>query len=351
MMPLAFYAPLKPPEHPVPSGDRAMARALIHALEHTGATVDLPCDIRSRDGVGDAEVQDRIIQKAQMALPDVIAQGRRSGWRAWITYHNYYKAPDLIGPTAAATLGIPYLLIEATRARKRLGGPWDRFAKAAEAASDVANVVFYFTHRDHEALAAYATGGQALHHLAPFLPQTNLPPVANGKGLLAVGMMRVAAKLDSYELIAKTLADLPSDTTLKIAGDGPARAQVEALMAPFGNRVAFLGECDPAALADAYASAGALIWPGVDEAFGMVYLEAQAHGLPVIAQDRAGVRDVLYPRAGGYPTVAEGAAGLAALAKKPQPVAHDIRQFISDHHLLPAAAQTLAAGLAQAGVR
>ena len=349
MMRLAFYAPLKPPAHPVPSGDRAMARALIRALEHTGALVDIPCDLRSRDGTGDAAVQDRIIQKALAILPDVIAKGRNAGWRAWITYHNYYKAPDLIGPAAAAALGIPYLLVEATRARTRLGGPWDRFAKSAEAASDAADGIFYFTRRDHEALAAYAPDGQNLHHLKPFLPRSDLPPVAQGSGLLAVGMMRVAAKLGSYQLIAQTLSLLPPDTTLKIVGDGPARAQVEALMAPFGDRVAFLGECDHAGLATAYAASGALVWPGVDEAFGMVYLEAQAHGLPVIAQDRPGVRDVLYPRVGGYPAVADGSAGLAALAENPGPDAHDIRQFISDRHLLPAAARALADGLAQAG--
>ena len=31
-MRLAFYAPLKPPDHPVPSGDRRMAQLLMAAL-------------------------------------------------------------------------------------------------------------------------------------------------------------------------------------------------------------------------------------------------------------------------------------------------------------------------------
>lgn len=347
-MRLAFYAPLKPPTHPVPSGDRAMARALLLALSHMGAQVDVAADLRSRDGAGDGMVQTRLMDQAKDLLPDIIGQGRRAGWQAWISYHNYYKAPDLIGAQAARALGIPYLLIEATRARKRLGGPWDAFARAAEAASDAAQVIFYLTGHDRSALAKHAPHGQTLCHLAPFLPFTDLPEQARGTHLLAVGMMRVEAKLPSYALIADTLALLPPQTQLEIAGDGPARAQVEALMAPFGARVRFLGALAPEDLAQAYGRAGALIWPGVDEAFGMVYLEAQAHGLSVLAQDRPGVRDVLYPRT--YPSIAEGAAGLAALAGAQPPDRQDIRAHIRAHHLMPAAAETLRAGLAQAGV-
>lgn len=348
-MRLAFYAPLKPPAHPVPSGDRAMARALMTALLDMGAQVDLAATLRSRDGVGNAQVQASIMDAAAALVPDITAQGRRAGWQAWITYHSYYKAPDLIGPQVARALGIPYLLVEATRARKRLGGPWDAFARAAEAACDAADVVFYLTQRDHSALAAYAPPPQQHVHLRPFLPRSTLPAPARGSHLLAVGMMRAAAKLPSYQLIAQTLALLPDTTHLEIAGDGPARAQVAAAVAPMGARVRFLGALTPAALAQAYSRAGALIWPGVDEAFGMTYLEAQAHGLPVIAQDRPGVRDVLFPRA--YPAVETGAAGLAAFARQTPPAQDAIRAHIRTHHLLPAATATLRAGLVQAGVQ
>lgn len=346
-MRLAFYAPLKPPTHPVPSGDRTMGRALIAALEYSGAQVDLASELTSRDAKGCAETQVQMIVRADAALPEIIAKGRAAGWQAWITYHNYYKAPDLLGPAAAAALGIPYLLVEATRARKRLGGPWDLFAQRAEAASDAADVIFYLTGHDHEALAAYAPENQNLLHLRPFLPQEELPEPAGGTSLLAVGMMRAAAKRASYSLIAETMALLPTETQLVIAGDGPDRPAIEAMMAPFGPRVTFLGALDVAGLDRAYQSAGALIWPGVDEAFGMVYLEAQAHGLPVIAQDRNGVRDVLYPNT--YPSIADGAAGLAALARRTPPASSEIRAHITRHHLLPSAADTLRGGLALVG--
>ena len=52
-MRIAFYAPLKPPTHPVPSGDRRMARLLMAALSRANHRVDVASRFRSRDGAGD----------------------------------------------------------------------------------------------------------------------------------------------------------------------------------------------------------------------------------------------------------------------------------------------------------
>ena len=35
-VPVAFYAPMKAPDHPAPSGDRTMARLLLKALVKAG---------------------------------------------------------------------------------------------------------------------------------------------------------------------------------------------------------------------------------------------------------------------------------------------------------------------------
>ena len=355
-MKIAFYAPLKPPDDPVPSGDRTMARAIIAALEHAGAQVDLTSRLRSRDGVGDGDAQARIMRQADAEQARLITAGQHAGWLAWVTYHSYYKAPDLLGPRVAQALNIPYLQIEATRARKRLTGPWARYAQAAEDACDAAAVIFYLTHQDGEALHRDAPRGQHLIHLPPFLARDDLPLIAGDGPMLSVGMMRAADKLASYQIIAETLALLP-DTPwhLNIVGDGPARPQVEHLMAPFGDAVTFLGQLDQADLTQAYQTSSLLFWPGVNEAFGLAYLEAQAHGLPVIAQDRPGVRDVLAP--GSYPTPEQGAQGLAAqistLLFDPQArrlAGANARSHVARHHLLPAAAKTLIAGLETVGV-
>jgi glycosyltransferase involved in cell wall biosynthesis len=356
-MRLAFYAPLKAPDHPTPSGDRAMARALIAALEYGGATVTLASPLRTRDGGGDAGLQTQLLDQAQGEITRLCGVGQTEGWQAWVTYHNYYKAPDLIGPSVARHLGIPYLLIEASRARKRLTGPWARFAQAAEIASDAADVIYYFTHRDAETLERDRAGTQQLIHLPPFLMRDSVDDAAVPDGpMLAVGMLREGDKLASYQIIAETLAQLPDiDWSLRIAGDGAARAHVEALMAPFGTSVQFLGQLDADELIDVYRTSSLLFWPGVNEAFGLAYLEGQAAGLPVVAQDRPGVRDVLAP--GDYPDPVEGVLPLATrlqqLLNDPalrHRLGHAAQAHVAAHHLLSAASATLFSGLAKCGV-
>ncbi|MBB3995252.1 glycosyltransferase involved in cell wall biosynthesis [Sulfitobacter undariae] len=335
-----------------------MARALILALEHAGHSPIIASTLRSRDGKGNAQRQQEIITQAKAALPDLITRGRAEGWRAWVTYHTYYKAPDLIGGPVAQALGIPYLQIEATRAAKRLTGPWAQFAKAAEQACDMADVMFYLTARDAQALRENALPTQELIHLPPFLTRDTLPdtPFSPNGPILSVGMMREGDKLASYQIIAETLKQMPTDAwRLEIAGDGPARAKVAALMAPFGDKVTFLGELKDADLSAAYARAALLFWPGVNEAFGYVYLEAQAAGLPVVAQNRPGVCEVLAP--GQYPSESDGPS---ALASRVSELLNDTdlrrvegraaRAYIAKHHMLLAAVAVLKDGLSRVGV-
>tara|TARA_R110000787_G_scaffold92517_5_gene194454 strand:- start:9407 stop:10483 length:1077 start_codon:yes stop_codon:yes gene_type:complete len=356
-MQLAFYAPLKDPGHPVPSGERTMARSLIAALEWGGATVTLASTLRSRDGVGDRHVQRLVLDQAQTEISRLVPQGRLEGWQAWVTYHNYYKAPDLIGPQVAQRLGIPYLLIETSRARSRLTGPWSQFAEAAERASDAANVIFYLTQHDAEAIERDRPDAQHLIHLPPFLAHETLPAPSSGDGpMLAAGMLRHGDKFESYKIIAETLATLPPHGwSLNIAGDGPARPEVEALMSAFGPAVTFLGQLDRTSMARAYRDASLFFWPGVNEAFGLVYLEAQASGLPVVAQNRPGVCDVLARAAPSAPH--QGVAPLAAQitelltdTRLRTRRSAEARRHIAAHHLLPTAARTLQAGLAACGV-
>jgi glycosyltransferase involved in cell wall biosynthesis len=353
---VAFYAPLKSPDHPVPSGDRQMARGLMQALElATGGPVDLMSDLRSHEARGDPERQAALMEQARAEVARLTQDMASGGYDLWVTYHNYYKAPDLIGPKVCAALGLPYVLIESTRARKRLTGPWAEFAAQAEAASDAADVIFYLTQHDRDTLERDRPDGQELIHLRPFLARTDLPAqsdVTVSKTILSAGMMRRGDKLSSYQIIAETLP-LMAQTgwTLSIAGDGPARSEVEALFAPFGRQVRFLGQLGPDALQAAYAEAALFFWPGVNEAFGMVYLEAQAAGLPVVAQDRPGVRDVVAGPAGPPPE--NGPQALAhhmdRLLKDPdarRTTGQAGRDRIAENHLLGAAADQLNSGIA-----
>jgi glycosyltransferase involved in cell wall biosynthesis len=66
---------------------------------------------------------------------------------------------------------------------------------------------------------------------------------------------------------------------------------------------------DSDTLANLYRQASLLFWPGVNEAFGLTYLEAQAAGVPVVAQNRPGVCDVTH---GTHPRPHEGTMPLVA---------------------------------------
>ena len=78
---------------------------------------------------------------------------------------------------------------------------------------------------------------------------------------------------------------------LVVAGDGPAREQCQA-RAP--TNAEFIGRVSDDELARLYASCRALIYPQ-EEDFGIVAVEAQAAGRPVIAFGRGGARDTVVP--------------------------------------------------------
>jgi glycosyltransferase involved in cell wall biosynthesis len=89
---------------------------------------------------------------------------------------------------------------------------------------------------------------------------------------------------------------------LKIAGDGPLGRFLQGRAKP---NIEFLGWVDDARLAELYANCQALIFPG-EEDFGIVPLEAQASGRPVIALNRGGLLETVVgldgPSPAGPPT-------------------------------------------------
>jgi len=312
--PLAFYAPMKPPDHPVASGDRRMARSLMAALERAGFPVEIAARLRSYDRTGDPDRQHRLATlgayKAERLLRRYVeAPAARPG--AWLTYHVYHKSPDWLGPVVAPSLGIPYLIVEASFAPKQAGGPWAFGHRGAAHAIRTADVVLAMTAVDADGLEALIAPPAELWRLPPFLDPAPFQAARNDRArhraslaqrfgldprlpwLLAVAMMRDDAKLQSYRLLAQALAEVEAGWQLVIAGDGPARAEVEAAFAPIGPRVHLIGAIDENALPGVYAASDLYVWPAVREAYGLAMLEAQASGLPVVAGAEGGVAEVL----------------------------------------------------------
>lgn len=302
-MKIAFYAPMKPPTDPKPSGDRQMARLLMKALTMAGHKVTLASSLRSRDGKGDPHQQEIIRNRAQRRAVKLIESWRQHPAQRpdlWFTYHLYYKAPDWIGPMVADALAIPYVVAEASLAPKRADGPWALNYQGAVRAVERADRIISLNPHNDTCVAAHLGGSGRFIPLRPFLDLSPYAPVkqdrdSNETILITAAMMREGDKQRSYTVLAESLSRLPSENwRLKIIGDGPARSGIEPMFRKIaGGRVEFLGRRKPAEIPAILATADIFVWPAIGEAYGMALLEAQAAGLPVIAGNSGGVSRIV----------------------------------------------------------
>ncbi|NKL63491.1 glycosyltransferase family 4 protein [Rhizobium leguminosarum] len=294
-MRVAFYAPMKSPNHPVPSGDRLMARLLIRALELGGHKVDIASEFRTYSSTPEAAAALEPAIGAEM-------ERLRLTWKSaprpelWFCYHPYYKSPDPLGPAISAEFAIPYVTAEASYAAKRDRTGWAASQKRVGEAIMQAAVNISFTERDQAGLAA-AFPQARLAGLKPFIDTAlfeKVSPAPDPRRLMTVAMMRAGDKMDSYVMLAKALRLIEDRPwTLAVIGDGPMRQEVQGLFAGLAGRIEWLGERNAVEIAELLGHGGLYVWPGCGEAYGLAYLEAQAAGLPVVAQETAGVPAVV----------------------------------------------------------
>lgn len=354
---IAFYAPLKAPDHPVPSGDRQMARQLMAALSKAGHRVALASRLRGYLGEPSAQALASLRAGAEAEVRRIADMWRRDGRPdLWLCYHPYYKAPDLIGPPLARAFAIPYATAEASYSTRRGIGAWAETQADTVDAVRRAGLNVCFTRRDLAGLQAAAPDAR-YEMLPPFIDTGPFGTPASGEGLMSVAMMRKGDKLASFAMLAAALLrllDLP--WTLTVIGDGPARQEVAALFGAVpGGRIEWVGELDPPAVPDVLRRAGLYVWPGCGEAYGLAYLEAQAAGLPVIAQAAAGVSEVVRHGETGILTPAGDVAAYAGAIRRlladgseRQRMAEAARRFVLGERSLDQAAARLADILAAA---
>ena len=90
-MNICFYAPFKPLGHPAPSGDLVIGTGLQNYLagrEHTLRTVS---DLRCRWIYWKPWLIPKILKEVKRSLNVV----KKETPDVWLTYHSYYKAPDV----------------------------------------------------------------------------------------------------------------------------------------------------------------------------------------------------------------------------------------------------------------
>ncbi|BCH58216.1 glycosyl transferase [Agrobacterium vitis] len=357
-MKIGFYAPLKSPDHPVPSGDRLMARLLLRALRLAGHDVTVASDLRSFHATPETVLPD-LAEAAEKEIERLAGLYQQHGKPdLWFCYHPYYKAPDLIGPQLCHQFAIPYVTAEASYSQRRNLGVWAGFQDRLLDTIRTAAVNLCLTGRDMQGLQAVAPQAR-LARLMPFIDAQAFlacPRQPEQHVLTTVAMMRPGDKMSSYGALAKALALLPDLAwRLKVVGDGPCGAEVRALFSRFpSDRVEFLGEQPPQVVAEILSTASVYVWPGHGEAYGLAYLEAQAAGLPVVAEAVAGVPEVVAPGITGFltppgdaPAYAKAIETLLTDASQRQTMALAARQMVEHDRSIEAASARLSTVLEQ----
>lgn len=354
---IAFYAPLKPPSHPIPSGDREIARNLIKALRLCGYEVKVATEAISYQKRPSRELFEARRDTCTAERDRLLAEWRAAPETApnlWFTYHPYCKSPDWIGPAVSKALAIPYVTAEACRTRQATDADWHDARSTVQKAVTSADVNFCLKKSDHDYLATFLPDMSSVVPLKPFIDDQAGDAAAallfaNGEPVLvAVGMMRPGAKMHSYAALADTLRGLPGRWNLLLIGDGPGRSEIETLFAFLAPDRLHLAGAVPHHEVRAWLEAGDIfVLPGIGEAIGMAFLEAQAAGLPVIAFATAGVPEVvgkqsaLLAPAGDTGALRDHIETLVADAALRQRMGAAARAHVAANHSIRAAAETI----------
>ncbi len=314
-MRIAFYAPMKSPASPRPSGDRKIARLFMSALSAGSFVPFLASEFRSWEGSGDIVAQKMIKNQGLAIAKKMIEQYKQMDTDqkpiAWFTYHLYHKSPDWIGPVVSEALGIPYFVAEASVSPKQRDGNWSEGYSESLKAIHQAARIFCINPKDISALQDTLGSDDNLVSIAPFLDQNpNLDSATkqlkntlsrqyklnpDQYWLLTVAMMREDSKLSSYQVLAKAVDKIQrKDWQLIIVGDGVAETLVKELFRnDFKRQVHFVGRKDAERIDQLMQAADLFVWPAVNEALGMVALEALSNGLPNLLGNAGGIQQII----------------------------------------------------------
>ena len=124
----------------------------------------------------------------------------------------------------------------------------------------------------------------------------------NAKLLLFAGRIGREKNIDFLFKVVRRLLKVHPKTILLIAGDGPARRELEKVSHRSGlnGYVRFLGYLDQNVLVTAYDASDLFVFASVTETQGLVITEAMAVGTPVVAVEEMGVADIMRGNQGGF---------------------------------------------------
>lgn len=155
------------------------------------------------------------------------------------------------------------------------------------------------------------------------LPLALQEKLAGKKLVLAVGRL---VEYKGFNVLIEAAKSLNDNARVVIVGDGPLRDNLKALIVQHGleNKVYLAGRLSDASLKALFARAAVYCLPSVNraEAFGVVLVEAMAHGIPVVATEIFG---------SGVPWVNQhGVSGLNVAVGDPVALAAACNQLLAN---------------------
>lgn len=300
-----FYAPLKPISSPIPSGDREIARGIYGFFLKSGNEVEVVSEFStwffwaSFFGILYYPFAlMRAIVRAFLYRPDI-----------FFTYHLYHKAPDPILPILSFLFQRPHFVFEGIYGRsfsKKIH-LWPGWFFSHLGLSRAAHV-FSDKRADLEGLRLVLPENK-ISHIPPAIDTQNYSrdlvarnkirsSLEVGERTLVVGvaMLRMDRKNAGVLFLLECLSELELEgfefDYLHI-GDGECFEETKKIATSKLKRAHFIGRKDPSEIKAYLSAADFFAFPGIGEAIGMVYLEAQACELPVIAFSNGGIPEVV----------------------------------------------------------
>jgi glycosyltransferase involved in cell wall biosynthesis len=312
-MRIAFYAPFKPLGHPRPSGDLAIGTGLYQFLEAREHQLEQISRLRARWIYWKPWLWPKTVRARNRALK----RCKRMGAGLWLTYHSYYKAPDLLGPECSRVLHLPYVIFQGmySTKRRRNWRSWAGFVLNRRALCCADHI---FSNRKIDLFnLARVVPAQKLSYVVPgIVPEKFTFDAASRQkmrrewgvdkevAVLTAAMFRPGVKSEGLAWVIRSCAAFHHQRYpfhLVIAGEGkegPRLRQLADELLP--GRVRFLGKIDRGEMYRFYSAGDLFVFPGIGESLGMVYLEAQSCGLPVVAFADGGVPEVVAQGESGY---------------------------------------------------
>ncbi len=172
----------------------------------------------------------------------------------------------------------------------------------------------------------YGLSNQSIPVLGNGVDSDQFTPSASGnppKNVLYAGRLAPGKGLLDLVKAAKRVLTARPDWTFTLVGEGPLASRIKRLRRVLGipaSKFALKGFVPPGQMPEEYCNAQIFVLPSYHEGVPTVLLEAMATGLPIVATDVGGVREVLE----------EGKHGLLCQPGDPQVLARRILEAIGD---------------------